>query len=120
MEAFSTQLLTHVLDSISLFASMGQLTAEAAYTARSALGNTAGVQPESKAAPAAPAAFPSKVQSRVMAVWDYGAEGGPDDLVFAAGDTVIVDEESQRPVVPQTRDSKAQGDASSPPGVVPE
>lgn len=103
MEAFGTQLLTHIFDSISLLESMGQITPQAARSATAALegaGSGGGYDvpapapapaPVTRAAPSNPA--PSPGESRATALWDYGQSGDSSDLTFSEGDTVIIDEE---------------------------
>lgn len=117
---FGPQLLDHVLSSLALLQSLGQITPEAAKRAAAALGsdydpapvvpremprapNTPHAPPPVRrqassgpapAAPAAAAALPTQPEEkRATALWDYGHGGDEDDLVFAAGDTVIIDEE---------------------------
>lgn len=104
-EDFGPQLLEHVLSSLALLQSLGQITPEAAKRAAAALGSDykpSSVAPrEAPHAPAAVAPPPVRRQSstsapaekRATALWDYGQNGDEDDLVFSAGDTIIIDEE---------------------------
>lgn len=105
-EDFGPQLLDHVLSSLALLQSLGQITPEAAKRAAAALGSdydTHAVTPRAPA-PAAAAVAPPPVrrqnsvpaaptEKRATALWDYGQNGDADDLVFSAGDTIIIDEE---------------------------
>jgi hypothetical protein len=102
METFGPQLLTHVLDSISLLESIGQISPEAARSAVAALDGSdtgyavptaAPVRAPPRAQPAAPPAPPAPAEIRATALWDYGQGGDDDDLAFKEGDTVIIDEE---------------------------
>ncbi|CAK9779446.1 hypothetical protein CC85DRAFT_289398 [Cutaneotrichosporon oleaginosum] len=97
METFGPQLLSHVLDSIKLLETVGQITPEAARTAAAALEGTADAgYAVPKPAPArgaarVPPAPPTEI--RATALWDYGQGGDADDLAFKEGDTVVIDEE---------------------------
>jgi hypothetical protein len=106
LDTFGPQLLAHVLDSISLLESLGQISPEAAQSAVSALngsgpsaasagiGSGYAVPPPPSAASRAPPPKPTAL-NRATALWDYGqgASGDDDDLTLAAGDTIIIDEE---------------------------
>lgn len=104
LDTFGPQLLAHVLDSINLLESLGQISPDAAQCAAAALngsgpsgpssGGGYAVPPPPSAASRAPPPKPS-AQNRATALWDYGqgAAADDDDLTFAAGDTIIIDEE---------------------------
>lgn len=99
METFGPQLLAHVLDSINLLESIGQITPDAARGAAAALDGSAdagyAVPPASpaRASRAPPAAPRAPAEIRATALWEYGQGGDDDDLAFMEGDTVIIDEE---------------------------
>ncbi|EJT53114.1 actin filament organization-related protein [Trichosporon asahii var. asahii CBS 8904] len=104
-EDFGPQLLDHVLSSLALLQSLGQITPEAAKRAAAALGSDYDPHSvtlrETPRAPAASAVAPpparrqnsASAEKRATALWDYGQNGDEDDLVFSAGDTIIIDEE---------------------------
>lgn len=102
---FGPQLLDHVLSSLALLQSLGQITPEAAKRAAAALGSEYDPTPvRPREVPRAPSGVvpppirrqstqPAADEKRATALWDYGQNGDADDLVFSAGDTVIIDEE---------------------------
>ncbi|BEJ16630.1 hypothetical protein CspHIS471_0600310 [Cutaneotrichosporon sp. HIS471] len=101
LETFGPQLLAHVLGSISLLESVGQITPEAARKATAALDGSAPdtgyavpTAPPARGAARAPPPPPAApVEIRATALWEYGQGGDDDDLAFKEGDTVIIDEE---------------------------
>lgn len=105
-DAFSAQLITHILNSLTLLESMGGIAPQTAKVVRlqlpipgkaSSSSPAANTSPSSAAYTAAaarpPPYQPTKPQARATALWDYGQGGDADDLVFTAGDTIIIDEE---------------------------